>query len=119
MKITVKVGDMTLTIETEDQPVEIVGLNEQPKEDKAQRKLPIVTAADVDGYFHAPTYTPIRRIGSGRTTEGKRNHCGRCGTHQRRRSPIDGCCPDCRHLTDAEAEHLKINDQCDWCNGDE
>ncbi len=115
MKITVKVGDMTLTIETEDQPVEIVGLNEQPKEDKAQTKLS-------DHKFNRlinPTYTPIRRIGSGRTTEGKRNHCGRCGTHQRRRSPVDGMCPDCRHLTDAEAEHLKENDQCDWCNGDE
>ena len=118
MKITVKVGDMTLTIETEDQPVEIVGLNEQ-KKDEAQTKLPIVTEEDVDGYFHAPTVTKIRRIGSGRTTEGKRNHCGRCGAHQIRRSPIDGCCPDCRLLTDVEAENLKVNDQCDWCNGDE
>ena len=115
MKITVKVGDMTLTIETEDQPVEIVGLNEQPKEDKAQTKLsdhPFMMGV----YDRKPS---IRRIGSGRTTEGKRNHCGRCGSHQRRRSPIDGCCPDCRNLTNAEAEHLKMNDQCDWCNGDE
>jgi len=114
MKITVKVGDMTLTIETEDQPVEIVGLNEQ-KIDEAQTKLPLITKNEA----LATVVRSIRRIGSGRTTEGKRNHCGRCGAHQRRRSPIDGCCPDCRHLTDAEAEHLKINDQCDWCNGDE